>query len=342
MSAYLNTRVSLYAGRLWRGEQFQALLRAKAGDVPQALSDGGLPDLAEVVLGNDPRSLEQNIIARMLEEIVVLLRPLRNVERRFLIYWTERIELSNIKTLLRGKMMGERPAVLLNRLTPMGVFGRLNEQELAHAEDISELLRRLEAGPYASVVRHARRALEESQDPFILDAALDRGYYDGLVHCAQPIESTAGTSFRRLMGQLVDRINLVWLLRFRFNYSLPPAQVYFLLVSSRYGLPSARLRELAALQSLEAVLDALPEHMRNLLRDAREIPEIFARLEQDAADNADKVLHSGAPAFARAFAYLILRERDLRSVRAVVRGRSLGLTTEDIRFAMYQPPEGRA
>jgi V/A-type H+-transporting ATPase subunit C len=341
MSAYLNTRVSLYSGRLWKGDQFQALLRAQGGDIPQALTTGGLPQLADIVPGNDLRSLEQAIIARLLEETVVLLRPLTGAARAFLIYWTERFEVSNVKTLLRGKMIGERPAALLNRMTPMGAFGRLNEQELAHAEDVAELLRRLEAGPYARIVRHARRALEDSQDPFILDAALDRGYYEGLMHRAQPLEASAGAPFRRLMGGLIDRINLVWLLRYRFNYNLPPAQVYFLLVASHYRLPSSRLRDLAALPSPEAVLDALPEPLGGLLRDAPAIPEIFARMEQYDADTAHKVLHSGAPAIARAFAYLILRERDLRSVRAVLRGRNLGLGTEDIRTAMYLPPDGQ-
>ncbi len=144
------------------------------------------------------------------------------------------------------------------------------------------------------------------------------------------------------MGSLIDRINLVWLLRYRFNYSLPPAQVYFLLVASHYSLPSSRLRELAALPSPEAVLDALPEGLRRGFGDATAIPEIFGRMEQDAADTAAKVLHSGAPAIARAFAYLILRERNLRSVRAVLRGRNLGLSTDDIRLAMYLPSEGTA
>jgi V/A-type H+/Na+-transporting ATPase subunit C len=342
VSAYLNTRVSLFSGRLWRREQFHSLLRAKEVDIPQALRDGGLPELGGIVPGNDQRSLEQSVIARLLEETIVLLRPLTGSERAFIIYWTERFEVTNIKTLLRGKMSGERPATLLNRLTPMGVFGRINDQELAHAEDVSELLRHLEAGPYAGIVRHARRALEQSYDPFILDAALDRGYYEGLVHRAQPLENSAGASFRRLMGPLIDRVNLVWMLRYRFNYGLPPAQVYFLLVASRYSLPSARLRELAALPGLEAVLDNLPEPLRILLQDAPGIPEVFARMEQDAAETAVKLLHSGAPAIARAFAYLILRERDLRSVRAVLRGRKLGLPTEDIRFAMDLLPAGSA
>ena len=342
MSAYLNTRVSLFSGRLWQPGDFNAVLGVPDAEMADALGSRGLPQLAAGFDSQDHRSLEQRIIAEVLEETKVLIRPLSGSARNFLIYWTERFEVTNLKTLLRGKMTGERPASLINRLTPMGAFGRLDVQDLAHAEDVSELLRRLEAGPYAGIVRHAHRAFEESHDPFILDAALDRGYYEGLAHRAQPLENQAGAAFRRLMGTLIDRINLVWMLRYRFNYNLPPAQVYFLLVASHYSLPSSRLRELAALGGLEAILDTLPEPLRGLLRGAQDIPAVFARLESYGAETADKVLHSGAPAIARAFAYLILRERDLRSVRAILRGRALALPMDDIRLAMYQSIEGNA
>ncbi|MBK9325021.1 MAG: V-type ATPase subunit [Hydrogenophilales bacterium] len=341
MSAYLNTRVSLYSGRLWQPADFDAVLKTPDEEMAAALSSRGLDQLAAGYSfdSQDNRSLEQRLIAEVLEETKVLIRPLTGAARGFLIYWTGRIEITNVKTLLRGKMTGERPATLINRLTPMGSFGSLDIQDLAHAEDVSELLRRLEAGPYAGIVRHARRAFEDSHDPFILDAALDRGYYEGLAHRAQPLENEAGDSFRRLMGALIDRINLVWLLRYRFNYNLPPAQVYFLLVASRYSLPSSRLRELAALGSPEAILDALPEPLRASLRGAPDIPGIFSRMEIAAAEVAAKVLHSGAPAIARAFAYLILRERDLRAVRAILRGRHLKLPVADIRLAMYRSSE---
>lgn len=342
MSAYLNTRVTLFSSRLWAAENFSQLIETSAEDMADALGARGLPQLAAGFDTLDHRSLEQRIIARLLEETTVLIRPLTGVQRDFLTYWTERFEVTNVKTLLRGKMTGERPAALLGRLTPMGSFGRLDIQDLAHAEDVTELLRRLEAGPYAAIVRQARRAFEESHDPFILDAALDRGYYEGLAQRALPLEAAAGSSFRRLMGALIDRINLVWLLRYRFNYGLPPAQVYFLLVGSRYSLSSARLRELAALASIDDVLAALPSPLRESLHGIDEIPRVFARMERAAAASADKVLRSGAPAIARAFAYLLRRERDLRAVRAVLRGRLLGLPAADIRLAMYQSNGGSA
>jgi V/A-type H+-transporting ATPase subunit C len=342
VSAYLNTRVSLFASRLWHPGDFNALIGSGPDDIGGMLAGHGLDALANGFEGHDQRSLEQRIIARLLDETKVLIRPLSGDERNFLTYYTERFEISNVKTLLRGKMTGERPAVLLGRLTPMGAFGQLDIQDLAHAEDMGELFRRLEAGPYAGIVRPARRAFEQSHDPFLLDAALDRGFYEGLEQRAQPLEAAAGGALRRLMGAQIDRINLVWLLRYRFNYNLPPAQVYFLLVASRYSLPPSQLRKLAALGSLDEVIAALPEPLHRLLQGATGIPEVFARLERAAAELAGKILHARTHAIARAFAYLRLRERDLRSVRAVLRGRDLGLPAASIRQAMYHACEGSA
>lgn len=342
MSAYLDTRVSLYASRLWPDDALEALIESPDGAVAERLIGRGLPQLA---MGYDraggaepPRSLEMRIITQILDETRVLIRPLSGDARAFLTFWTARFEMSNVKTLLRSKMTDERPAAILERLIPMGTFARLDNQDLAHAEDVGELLRRLEAGPYAGIVRRARRAFEQSHDPFSLDAALDRGYYEGLVQRAQPLEETVGAPFRSLMANLVDRINLVWLLRYRFNYKLPPAQVYYLLVASRYTLPSARLRELAALDSPEAVLAALPAAWQARLSGMTDIPAVFARMEHVAAEQALRVLRSRAPEIARAFAYLILRERDLRAVRAVLRGRHLDLPDDDIRLALQRAP----
>jgi V/A-type H+/Na+-transporting ATPase subunit C len=346
MSAYLDTRVSLFSGRLLPDEALEALIGIPDSAVAATLAERGLPQLAR---GYDraeseqpPRSLEQRIISQILDETRVLIRPLADEARAFLTFWTARFEMSNVKTLLRSKMTGERPAAILARLIPMGTFARLDNQDLAHAEDVGELLRRLEAGPYAVIVRQARRAFEQSHDPFSLDAALDRGYYEGLVQRAQPLEVSMGAPFRNLMANLIDRINLVWLLRYRFNYRLPPAQVYYLLVGSRYNLPSTRLGELAALDSPEAVLASLPAAWQSRLSGVADIPAVFAYMEHAAAEQAMRVLRSRAPGVARAFAYLILRERDLRAIRAVLRGRHLGLAEDDIRLALRRDPAGLA
>lgn len=334
MSAYLNTRVSLYSERLWSDDQFSQLIRAPHAEVPENLTRRGLAALAQGYGGSDPLSLEGRIIAQLLDETRVLVRPLSGPDRQFIIYWTQRFEVSNVKTLIRAKMSGERYASLAPRLIDMGPFTRLNLEDLLHAEDVTELFRRLEHSPYADIVRHARRAFEESQDPFILEATLDRSYYEGLVRRAQPIEAKAGKPFRDLMATLIDRINLVWLMRYRFNYGLPPARVYYLLVGGHYRLQADVLQRLVTQTSIEAVIAALPPALGRTLSGARSIMEVFCGMETDAVELARRILHSAAYPLARAYAYLILREHDLRGVRAVLRGRHLGLPADAIQQAL--------
>jgi len=45
--------------------------------------------------------------------------------------------------------------------------------------------------------------------PFTLDAALDRGYCEGLTLHKQPLENTMGRPYCSLMANLIDRINLL-------------------------------------------------------------------------------------------------------------------------------------
>lgn len=334
MSAYLNTRVSIYSERLWSPERFDALIHTPDAEMAQALEKQGLPALAVGYRSQDSLSLEGRIITQLLEETRVLLRPMEGAARQFIMFWTERFEVSNVKTLLRAKMAEERPAAVLSRLVNMGPFARLDLESLVHAEDETELFRRLESSPYADIVRHARRAFEESREPFILEATLDRAYYEGLAHRAKTLEGKTGRELNELMATLIDRVNLVWMLRYRFNYRLPAAQVYYLLVGAGYRLPGQVLQQLVTQPSLEAVLASLPEPLARELEGSENIVQVHRRMKQIARDTARRVLATGRHALSRAFAYLILREQDLRAVRAVLRGRHLRLPVANIRQAV--------
>ncbi|MDR3394590.1 MAG: V-type ATPase subunit [Parasulfuritortus sp.] len=333
-AAYLNTRVTLFKSRLWPGDQVSALIDAHDDELPVLLEQHGLKLLAGGYVDDDPRSLEARIVSILLEETRILLRPLTGESRQFLLYWIERFEVSNVKSLIRAKMAGETVSATAARLLDLGDFTRLDADALMRVEDVTELMRRLEHTNYAEIVRNARQAFEDSHDPFILDATLDRAYYDGLIRRARSLAPEIGASFEQLLAGLIDRINLVWLLRYRFNYGLPPAQVYYLLLTPGYRLTPERLRVLVAKEDVKAVLAALPDELARALAGVDTIPEVAARLEQTALDHARAVLDRTDHPLARTLAYLMLRESGLRDLRAVLRGRRLALPVDDIRLAV--------
>src|SRR3569832_905535 len=111
MTANHDTRVRQNNSRQWPDDVLAAMDDAPAGAEAERLIGRGLPQLAT---GYDrtggpqgSRSLEQRIIAQILDETRVLIRPQSGEARAFLTFWTARFEMSNVKTLLRSKMTNE-------------------------------------------------------------------------------------------------------------------------------------------------------------------------------------------------------------------------------------------
>ena len=335
--AYLNTRVSALTPRLLSSRQIEAMLKLPVSEQP-GLNE--LLKLSPMRLEQGPipgSAMEQRIVSMVLDDLLILLRPLAGLEREFLLHWARRTELSNLKAILRGKLANRGAQAIRQDLVDMGPFATLPVEQLLHTEDFIELLRQLENGLYAHIARQVRAAFDTQHDLFAVDSTVDRQYFIGLSARAKTLAQEHGRLFNALIGSIINRVNLVWLVRYRFAYQLPAAQTFYLLVPSPYRLSTARLAALAQLGSLEEVIDALPEPLRERIQGAANPFEVTQRMEAASHEAAHATLHQAPSAFARAFAYLVARELDLRKVRAIDRARHLQLDPELTQQALALP-----
>lgn len=331
--AYLNGRVSLFAGRLLKPGRLDALIeeRADAGGAHQAAAGGLIAQYAG--------DLDQNNVTLLLRDLAVLIRPLSGPARDLLTYWAHRFELSNLKVLIRGKMAGQPQHLIEAQLLDMGHFTTLPTVELLQCDTSAELLRRLEQTPYAEIARQAHHLLEQGEALFALDAAIDRRYFAGLWRRG----AAGGESdphLRAIVGSIVDRVNLVWLLRYRYAYNLPPAQAYYLLVPASHRISGAHLQQISQQPTFHDAIGSLPEPYASLLAGSPNTTEVTLRLERESWRIASRVLNYSAFNVARALAYMVLRERDLRRLRAIVRGHDMGMSADMIRAALGLGPGG--
>jgi V/A-type H+-transporting ATPase subunit C len=329
--AYLNARVSVFAGRLLGMDQVNALIDQQ-GEAEQ-LSPGA----QHVAGGVTPQyvgDLDQNNVTILLRELAVLIRPVSGPARDLLTYWAHRFELNNLKVLMRGKMAGQPQHAIEAQLLDMGHFTRLPIAELLQSDSSAELLRRLEQTPYAEIARQARHLLEEGEQLFALDAVLDRRYFAGLSRRGRALEGEAGEQLRAIVGSIIDRVNLVWLLRYRYAYHLPPAQAYYLLIPASHRLTPHQMQQLAQQPSFEDAITNLPEAFAKMLAGCRNTTEVTLRMERESWRVAAHVLYHSSFNVARALAYMVLRERDLRRLRAIVRGHQTQMGTAMIRAAL--------
>ncbi len=329
------------AGQLLSQQQLTELVEAPAQSRSTTLRELGWSESAEQPAG-EVQQLDQQLSALLLDDLIYLLRPLSGEAREFLLYWAHRFEIANLKAIIRGRLQGQSTDAIKNELVQLGQYETLHADQLLRTEDVAELLRQLEGNPhYADIARQARRVFEDRHDPFTLDASIDRQYYAGLSRRAAKIHDLDGAYIQDMVGKLIDRINLVWLLRYRFAYGLPPAEAYYLLVPAGDKLTGRRLLALAELGSWEEIRSHLPAVLQAPLAEASNTSEVRNALHRELMKLARRLLEQTTFNLARVFAYLLLREYDLRRVGAILKGKHLRVDTALINEAaeLVQTPD---
>jgi len=256
-------------------------------------------------------------------------------ERALMLNWARQYALSNLKTLIRGKLYDLDWKEIRENLYDLPPNVRLpNRDDLFRAENVLELLRQLEHGPYSLIARQAREIFEQKREPFALEATIDQRYYAGLARQVQQFQGDNLRALQQLVGAVLDRVDLLWLLRFRFSYKLSPSETFYQLVPSFRLLHRDRLLKLVNIESFERVLESLPAPLNARLAGSINLIDVQKRLNGYVCEEALRVLRHGRSGVARALAYLLLREMDLFLLFSLIQGQLLELPAELIDIAL--------
>jgi V/A-type H+-transporting ATPase subunit C len=325
---YLNTRVSFFARSLLTDEQIEQLPRLKFDDLTKSYG------LTSVQDGNAPvslrlKALESALVNILLNELVIVVRPMYPEACEMIMFWARKFELFNLKALIRGKLSGISDADIRATLHDLPAFLALPHQSLLGAESVLELLRQLENGQYKAIASQARKSYEEHRELFLLDAAIDRLYCTGMAEQAQKLKGIDRREVTKIVGWYIDRLTLLWLLRYRFNYNLAPSDAYYHLVPSPLYMKKDQLLSLVNLSTWEEVIEALPEGLNQELAGVTSIAEVERRMHAMNLRNLHSMMaNDSRSVVARSLAYLMLRDLDSKRLITVVQSHLLGLDVD--------------
>ena len=331
--AFLHARVSTLAAQLQPPATLEPLIDEPDADHTGYFAAAGLAALFEQPPA-DARELEQTLAGILVGEAVRLGRGLNPAARELIHHFVRRFEMVNLKILIRCKIAGCGADEIRERLFDLGDLPGSDGEALLQAEDLNECLRLLETGRHAMLGRQLRQVLGESHEVFLVEAAIDYGYFSTLVRLVNALPFNDRQSVHPFIAHVIDQINLVWLMRYRLGYGMTPPHAYFLLVRTGGQLDRARLAALAQLDTLDAMLEALPPAIAGVLQGAASVSEVEDRFNLLRERQAANVLHHSTFNLARALAYLLLREHQMRTVHAVLKGRTLRLPADLIRRAV--------
>jgi V/A-type H+-transporting ATPase subunit C len=323
--AYLRTRLAIMSTNLLGRERLNALAALPLEELAKASGFDAVKAPSESArLATFERALMQS----WLDELSTLLRPLKGPARRLLTQWASRYELLNIKALVRGKI-GQLPAEEIERsLFHLPGFLSLNHDELLNTDSVPELLRHLQKTRYRRIADQALRRYEERPDPFLLDATLDQQFYSELNDRAQHLDSTDRAEVLALIGRIVDRHNLVWSLRYRYNYGLQPSEVIYLAIDGGRVLNRDLLQQILNADTLAEALRLLPPNLLSQDEMPDQITLIEIVLRQELHRHAWRALRRSPSVLTSALAYLVLRYGDINGLYAIVHARIHGLSDE--------------
>lgn len=325
--AYLNTRISILSEQLLQHEQQQQLLEPESAQIDNLLQLAGV-ELGEQTRLLDSSLLEQSLINILVGETITLTRSMDAPGKAFINHWMRRFELINLKLLLRSKFAQAPSDDFRSRLVDLGPLTGIPLDKLLATEDIAEFLRQLESTHYKSMAVQARQVYQEKQSLFDVESVLDSHYYQVLHRLGNRLTGEHKQATRQLLGVLLDEINLSWLLRLRFSYQLSSPHVYFLLAPGGHNLGMPVLLELAQQDSLEQVLQKIPEPLATRLAGADSMGNVESAMTAFTRHTARHLLRTGSFNLGRAFAYLYLREQQLQLIHTALKGRLLGLDLE--------------
>ena len=332
-STYLSTRLSAFINRLISIEQLVALIDFDLDRILLSLSE--ITGYSYQPGTTNSNRIENQLIHRALDDFQILIRPFSGSERRFFLFAIRWFELFNLKVLIRGKLSSIDSAEIHKRLIDLGSFADLPIKKLLETDDPYEMLRMLETTAYAGIVRQARRVYEEQgNDLFQLDATIDRSFFIDLYRRAGFLNPADADHLAVVMGSLLDRTNLLWLLRYRFAYGLSSAKSFYLLTATGNKLNSVELMRLAKMDSIEQVVEALPRPYQKLLAGVETISEMETVMEYHSLSVASDTLYSNSSLVSRIFSYILVREAEVRFLQAIIKGKQLGFESKLIKRAV--------
>jgi V/A-type H+-transporting ATPase subunit C len=279
-------------------------------------------------------TFERMLMQTWLDELSSLLRPLKGSARRLLTHWASRYEVLNIKALVRGKI-GQLPNEEIERsLFRLPGFLSLNHDQLLNTDSVTELLRQLQKTRYQRLATQALRRYEERPDPFLLDATLDQQFYGELIDRAHHLSGTDRAEVLSLIGRIVDRHNLVWSLRYRYNYGLQASEVLYLAIDGGRVLDRSRLQEILHADTLPEAVGLLPEGLLGHKQLPQQIPLIEAAMRHDLSAYARRAMRHSPSALTSVLSYLVLRYAGINALYTIVYARVYGLHDDLLQEAL--------
>ncbi|HJX22797.1 MAG TPA: V-type ATPase subunit [Candidatus Bathyarchaeia archaeon] len=251
---YLTTRVHGLSRHLIKPDDMKLIRDSR--DLNEAIEKIPKSEYGEIIelTTFDAAILERIFLERMVERFYFIVNATSRDVQKFFKAYSSRFEMENVKRILRaihrGKLLEEE-----NLIPLMKEFTLVNFSALMAAKDLKEVVGLLRETDYGHLTDDFK-LYEKFGTTSILEASLDKHYYERLLEIAQKIPNK--TLVNDIIGFEIDLKNLMTILSLKMR-GLEQEQIQNRIVERFHKVLEFRI---------EALMEALPEDFAHTLKSS--------------------------------------------------------------------------
>lgn len=289
----------------------------------------------------EPEQIEQELQTYLVQAFQAPLKLLQGTPRTLLDWLWRRFELENLKTVIRALAGNLPPSDIQTALLPLGHRSDLPWDTLIESSSVPALLRPLRSSfqgqRYAHALEPAIGRYRREGDLFGLEVALDLFYYRHLLHLLDSLSGRDRRDAGRFIDPLIDGYNMLWAFRYHISFDLSPEEIINYTLQRRLRVDAPVVRQIALGMSLQEaarhIWNGRLPHLDRLdnLSPEEALPELELLLRRYRYTLARRSLEGYPFHLGTILAYTVLLESEVQDLTAIVEGKAVGLSREQIR-----------
>ncbi len=252
-------------------------------------------------------------------------RPL--IDHLFRIY-----EIDNLKVTFRGIQLGDSWEKIRYLLFPMGEFDTLPYQEMTKTRSVEQAIELTRGSSYYDSLSLAKSRYTKEASLFPLEVLLDLEYWQKAWELANALPGIDGKISRELIGEIIERNDLIWASRYKTFHHLSVAEIINYTLGIGPKVQDDVIRQIANGVPLSEIIPKIYPSLAVVsdksLDEVRELSYWEVMLQRMFRQHCRSKLVGSPFNLGGPLAYLFLLEYEIQDLTLLIEAKSLGLPKE--------------
>jgi len=264
--AYVYARIRARMSELIDERRLKELIDARSGDFMPSLMDSVYKDkiAKEGLTELNARAIERPLKADLIDQYLMVIKSTDGVLRAIFEEMLRRLEVKNLKAVIRAKAAGTTEAAML---FPVDDFFGRGIAKLAEVDSLEGVIKRLKS-PYNQVLEAVLPEYGTTKKVFVLENALDNELFDAIWSKTEQLRGVDKEIVKKIVGTEFDIANLMTMLRCKSEgIGKEEQKRYFLPYTFQFDAEA--MQDSIAAENVNSAIQLLPGSVyKDVLSDA--------------------------------------------------------------------------